>query len=317
MCISSVCSVFVLSFKVLSTVRGLTTTTITTTSPLSASSIWSESAIEFAKQQSLSERKKLLAEEGSPLKGQSIHIRGERVDSLSLKENDYDTDCVTTKIVHFQRHGQGYHNLVGEILREAGVKVSVDSTDPNINPWLRPDLVDSPLTETGRWQCAQLQQVAAGLNPELVIVSPLTRTLQTAKITFAKYYESDYAVPWVAHEACREELGVLTCNKRRPLSEIRTEFPKIEFFDMIEEDTLWNPHQRESSQSKGERIYRFLVDFLSKREESSIAVITHSAWLFHALNVVIDCGDDLELSSCFLTGEIRSIKLTFSSAKEI
>jgi broad specificity phosphatase PhoE len=293
------------------------TTMTTTTTTSSVGSIWSESAVQFAKRQSVIEREKLFAEERDVLHGRLVHIRGERVgeDTLSRKDKIAE-DTVITKIVHFQRHGQGYHNLVGEMLREAGVTVNIDSMDPTVNPWLRPEIVDSPLTETGKWQCAQQQQVVTTLNPELVVVSPLTRTLQTAKISFAEHYGSTTNIPWIAHEACREELGILTCNKRRRLSEIMTDFPSVEFLEMTEEDTLWNPHQRESHKCKGERIYNFLVHFLSQRNESSIALVTHSAWLFHALNAVIDCGDDTDLSCWFLTGEIRSIKLTFTHIKD-
>lgn len=295
-------------------VRGLTTTS-------STQQLWSESAVEFARKLSLSEREKLLAEEGAIVRDKPIYIRGHRVtDNISFDDkHETNSDCTITKIVHFQRHGQGYHNLLGEILREAGVPVSIDSTDPTLNPWIRPELVDSPLTETGKWQCAQQQPIAARLNPELVVVSPLLRTLQTAKLSFADFYPNTYdktasSIPWVAHEACREELGVLTCNRRRPLSDIRSDFPDIDFLDMSEDDTLWNPHHRESSRSKGERIYSFLVDFIANRPETNIAVVTHSAWLFHAMNAVIDCGEDelLDLSSWYLTGEIRSIKVTFS-----
>ncbi|KAL3921042.1 MAG: hypothetical protein SGILL_002959, partial [Bacillariaceae sp.] len=239
---------------------------------------------------------------------------GERVENSSDAMSDSDSDVTVTKIVHFQRHGQGYHNLMGDILRDAGIKPDIDSKDPTINPWIRPEIVDSPLTETGKWQCEQQQGVASTLKPDLVVVSPLARTIQTAKLSFAAYTDSVQSVPWIVHEGCREELGVLTCNKRRSLSDIKAEHPDLEFFEMTEEDTLWNPNERESSQSKNERIYDFLVNFIANRDESSIAVITHSAWLFHLLNAVVDCGDDLDLSSWFLTGEIRSIRLTFSSA---
>jgi broad specificity phosphatase PhoE len=311
-----IASICLLSITCLSAVRGLSTVSSST----SASFIWSESAVQLVKKLSITERAKLLAEDGAIFKGKPIHIRGERVDDDCKAPpllQECDKDGVVTKIVHFQRHGQGYHNLMGDILREAGIKVDIDSMDPTINPWIRPEIVDSPLTETGKWQCAQQQPIAKRLNPELVVVSPLTRTLQTATISFAEYCESDSDIPWVAHEYCREEIGVLTCNKRRPLSEISKEFPHVDFVEMADDyDSLWNPHQRESNQSKGERIYDFLVEFLSKRPESSIALVTHSAWLFHALNAVIDCGDDLDLSSWFLTGEIRSVKLTFSTGMQ-
>lgn len=85
---------------------------------------------------------------------------------------------------------------------------------------------------------------------------------------------------------------------------------------MAEEDTLWNPSERESHQSKGERAYNFLAHFVAERPEHSIAVVAHSAWLFHCLNSVVDCGEDKDLSSWFLTSEIRSMKLTFTKNQE-
>jgi broad specificity phosphatase PhoE len=288
---------------------------------LSSGLSWPESAVQFVRALSVSEREKLLADEGSLLLERPIHIKGERVDQSSfLSDNNQRIgSCETeiTKIIHFQRHGQGYHNLMGDILREAGIKPDIDSLDPIINPWIRPEIVDSPLTEIGKWQCEQQQSLASKLKSELVVVSPLTRTIQTAKITFADNDDSMSPIPWIAHELCREETGVLTCNKRRPLSKIMEDFPDLEYFEMTEDDTIWNPNERENNRSKSERIYDFLVNFIAKRKENSIAIVTHSAWLFHALNAVVDCGSDLELSSWFLTGEIRSIKLTFSSQKTL
>ena len=43
-----------------------------------------------------------------------------------LEEKKEDTDVVVeeedrnTKIIHFQRHGQGYHNLICDMWREMG-----------------------------------------------------------------------------------------------------------------------------------------------------------------------------------------------------
>jgi broad specificity phosphatase PhoE len=286
-----------------------------------SSNFWSESAVQLAKDLSVSQREKLLAEDGAYIVGlKKIRIIAERVDPTNARasvgqgnetaKNDADDDTIT-KIVHFQRHGQGYHNLLGEVLREAGLKPSVDSMDPAVNPWLRPEIVDSPLTEKGKEECRQQCTTASLLNPELVVVSPLLRAIQTAEISFGHVFDQS-KIPWVAHEGCREELGVLVCNKRRPLSLIQGDYPNIEFNgEMSEEDTLWHPTERESGISKSDRIYDFLVNFLAQRPESEIAVVGHSATLFHMCNAVIDCGDDLDLSSWFLTSEIRSIKLTF------
>jgi hypothetical protein len=143
----------------------------------------------------------------------------------------------------------------------------------------------------------------------------LLRAIQTAEISFADFYEKEN-IPWIAHEGCREELGVLVCNKRRPLSHIQKDYPNLDFHGNIpEEDSLWNPTERETSASKSDRIYGFLVDFLANRPESEIAVVGHSAWLFHMCNAVVEISgeeDEDALLSWFLTSEIRSMRLTFS-----
>jgi len=213
----------------------------------------------------------------------TIHIKAERLDPNSpfsnveelLKrgnandETNPTTDKIfATKIVHFQRHGQGYHNLLGDVLKDIGVRPDIFSSDSAINPWIRPEIVDSPLTELGKRQCEGQRPVASLLRPEVVIVSPLLRALQTAKLSFADYHatgtnNSNGAVPWIAHEGCREELGFLICNKRRRLSEIKADFPEIQFpSEMTEEDTLFDPSKFESELHKGDRVYDFFGKFL-------------------------------------------------------
>lgn len=218
-----------------------------------------------------------------------------------------------SKIVHFQRHGQGYHNFVYTVLQDAGAPVDdVYNPDPRQNPFVRPEMVDAPLTELGRQQCWQKRQQASQLTPELLIVSPLHRAMQTAQITFADFGGK---IPFVAHEACREELGLLVCNKRRPLSETIQEFPHIDFSLMLQngsedDDTLWNPHQRECPKQQSLRIYQFLTEFLRHRPEQEIAIVGHSAWLFNMCHTVLDCEDDLK--AWFGTSEIRSMQLHFT-----
>jgi broad specificity phosphatase PhoE len=281
--------------------------------PAKGFSAWSDSAVKQAHALSISQRAKLLAEPGV-VKSRSVIIKGE---SLKIGETSKDSDLgsdaneVITKVVHFQRHGQGFHNILGDILRDAGVKPDVDSSDPAVNPWLRSEIIDSPLTETGKEQCEGQREKASALNPELMIVSPLLRAIQTAEITFEDFNDKA-SIPWIAHEGCREELGVLMCNKRRPLSAIKKDYPNLQYWDMEEDDTLFDPSNRESNESKSDRIYDFLVNFVADRLESEIAVVGHSAWLFHMCNAVIDCDEDPELQSWFLTSEVRSIQLTFS-----
>lgn len=266
---------------------------------------WSEVALKTASFMTKSQREKLEAAGALDVQ-RPVKIYAKRIDS-SLPESESDANF---KIIHFQRHGQGYHNLLGEFWHELERPIDMDSMNVEKNPFVRPEILDAPLTETGRQQCIQQKDVASRLNPQLVVVSPLQRAIQTALLSFAHCRDT---VPWMAHEGCREEIGLLVCNKRRPLSDIRNDFPHINYSLMAdEEDTLFHDDRRETLLEKSERAYDFLVEYIQNRPEKEIAVVGHSAWLFTMLNAVVDCGNDESLMSWFLTSEIRSMQVSFS-----
>lgn len=238
------------------------------------------------------------------------------------KDNSSDLKGTNTKIIHFQRHGQGYHNLIGEVVRELGNKIDLDGTDPTTNPFIRSEIVDSPLTITGFEECSSWRNTASTLNPQCIIVSPLLRTIQTAMATFADFTPQSTSsanqsnVPWIVHEGCREELGYLTCNKRRPISQSKVEFPFIDFsyIESGDIDELWYEDRRETVREQVDRGYHFMADFVRLRPENEIAIVSHSAFLFNLLNAAIDCGEDEDLRAWFLTSEVRSMKVTFHSS---
>lgn len=235
-----------------------------------------------------------------------------------------------TKIVHFQRHGQGTHNeLYRQWTEKTGVPLDLSETDPKKNPLLLPSIIDAPLTQKGRDQCARQRSAAGQLDGvELVIVSPLTRALQTAHITFEDHlpYNSK-GIKWIAHDGIREELGTLLCNKRRPLGETELEFPEVDYTYLPpygEDDVAWNDHvaktsdedgmaRRETTEDMSHRAYNFLVNFLHPRPEREIAVVGHSAWLLAMTGAVLDIGEEEEedMTSMFGQAEMRSMELIF------
>ena len=277
---------------------------------------WSDVAIKAAKDFTV-KRTKELRTIGALDVQRPIKITGERpivgtttTDSSLLEEDD----C---KIIHFQRHGQGYHNLICDIYREWDKPIDFESKDPMLNPAMRSEILDPPLTHTGIQQCKARRNKCSQLNPELIIVSPLLRCLQTAKLSFRDHH-SGGAVPWVAHEGCREELGQLIGNKRRPLTDIKEDYPDIDFSPIQhEEDVLWENYNGEGETliEQSGRIYEFLTEFVATRPEKEIAIVCHSAYLFTLLNAVMDIEEE-ELRSWFLTSEVRSIKMRFSKNEE-
>eukprot|EP00568_Trieres_chinensis_P008389 CAMPEP_0183290998 /NCGR_PEP_ID=MMETSP0160_2-20130417/559_1 /TAXON_ID=2839 ORGANISM="Odontella Sinensis, Strain Grunow 1884" /NCGR_SAMPLE_ID=MMETSP0160_2 /ASSEMBLY_ACC=CAM_ASM_000250 /LENGTH=292 /DNA_ID=CAMNT_0025451737 /DNA_START=81 /DNA_END=959 /DNA_ORIENTATION=+ len=289
---------------------------LSNTEALSLKTGWSEKRQQFAANLSQTQKEKL-RDAGALGLERPIAIRAELIDGRSaeqyMREDSSSSSEMDTKIIHFQRHGQGYHNLLGEVWRNLGFDIDIDCPDPSENPFVKPEIRDSPLTETGRKECSDRRHEASMISPEVVVVSPLLRTLQTAQLTFSDH---EGRVPWVAHEGCREQLGLLTCNQRRPLSEIMVDFPGVDFGCVeTEEDVMWDPHRREAAVEESERIYKFLTEFIRNRPEREIAVVTHSAWLFNMCNAVMDCGEDESLMAWFLTSEIRSMRVSFSDKK--
>lgn len=286
----------------------------------SRSSLWSDVAINAARQFTITQRQKL-KDLGALDVERAVRIVGEPVANCGLGDcvidyEDDDNDAKSngsspdTKIVHFQRHGQGYHNLVCDLWRELGRPIDFDSPDPNLNPVVRPEFLDPPLTALGAQQCAAQRALCAALSPGVILASPMLRCLQTAKLSFRDHVGK---VPWVSHEGCREELGLLVGNKRRPIREIKDDYPEIDFSEIEhDEDVLWEGYgdRRETLLEKSERIYNFLTEYVRSRPEEEIAIVCHSAYLFTLLNAVMDIEDE-ELRSWFLTSEVRSLRMTF------
>ncbi|RVW65679.1 Phosphoglycerate mutase-like protein 1 [Vitis vinifera] len=175
------------------------------------------------------------------------------------------------KTIHLVRHAQGIHNVEGEKDHSA---------------YLSQELFDAHLTPLGWQQVDNLHKhvQACGLSKkvELVVVSPLLRTMQTAAGVFGgESYKDGIDVtplmvanvgnserpaisslnrpPFLALELCREHLGVHPCDKRRSIHEYRPLFPAIDF-SLIEsdDDVLWTADVREKNEDVASRGMKFM-----------------------------------------------------------
>ncbi|KAM7470568.1 hypothetical protein LguiA_008751 [Lonicera macranthoides] len=226
------------------------------------------------------------------------------------------------KTLHLVRHAQGIHNVEG---------------DKNYKAYMSPEYLDAQLTPLGWQQVENLRKHvhASGLfkRIDLVITSPLLRTMQTAVGVFggegytdrmdavplmvANAGISDHSAisslncpPIVAVELCREHLGVHPCDRRRSISEYQCLFPAIDF-SLIEsdEDVLWKENIRETKEEVAARGAKFL-NWLWTRKEKEIAIVTHSGFLFHTLGAFgNDCHPSVknEIGKHFANCELRSM----------
>ncbi|KAK3145194.1 hypothetical protein QOZ80_4AG0325220 [Eleusine coracana subsp. coracana] len=234
----------------------------------------------------------------------------------------YPLHCCKT--IYLVRHAQGIHNVEGE---------------KDFNAYMSQSLFDARLTPLGWKQVDGLREYVkkCGLAKkiELVISSPLLRTMQTAVGVFGGENYTDgvsapplmvenaghsgrpavsslNCPPFLAVETCREHLGVHPCDQRRSISEYRTLFPAIDF-SLIEndEDVLWEPDVREANETVATRGMKF-IDWLWTREENEIAIVSHSGFLFHTLSMYSkECHPAIqqEVSKHFANCELRSMVL--------
>jgi len=273
-----------------------------------------------------------MAEAEETMKSRPLLVKAYAMDdpeapSLSNNNDNNDNNNCVVKHVHFVRHGQGFHNLMADLAKEAGV-VWENCTNTPENPYVMPEITDAPLTAKGREQAALLQPVVAALRkaqkaPQLVVLSPNCRALQTGVIAFRELLVPedaaaavddentlDGAIPFLAHEMVREETGVHVCDKRRPTSQQASEFPMVDFSLLTdEEDTIFQHDKRETKAELTERIYIFF-EWLETRDESIVGVSSHSAWLLAVFNANLQITNE-DLKGWFQTGEMRSVVLEF------
>ena len=254
---------------------------------------------------------------------------------ITIRAHSYEADIPTTrltnsngtfrniKMIHFIRHGQGYHNLLADLATQSGVTwkqfESTNNTNdpslPNNNPYMHPNVLDAPLTELGRKQAQYLhyEMIQNSTPVDCVFVSPHCRTLQTGLIAFRHSTNPITTVPLIAHELLREESGVHVCDQRRTISWQTVEFPQYDFeaYCTSDIDPLFHPERRETKFEVAQRIYEFM-EFLSQLDDTNnIAVVSHSGWLHILFNAIVQKDCHPKLKEWFQTGEMRSVEIEF------
>lgn len=138
---------------------------------------------------------------------------------------------------------------------------------------------DAPLTENGIEQCRRLRKELS-VRPsqgrtfthfDLVVVSPLTRTLESAQHIFGpprkpgvpaflaeRFENTELPRPkFLVREECRERLSN-ACDGRRPIRELMVDFPDFDFSEIEKDEDVFYSPIREPSERCSERAIAFL-----------------------------------------------------------
>ena len=172
-----------------------------------------------------------------------------------------------TKTIYCVRHGLAEHNV---LYKKYGEQAHFFK-----------DYIDTKLVSDGIEQAKKLGNkiINDNLDIELILVSPLQRTLETCHYMFP-----NTDIPIISLEEIREyPCGLHTCNKRGNISDIENIYTNIDF-NLIKNnsDIIWNNNRYETIEELDMRIEQF-KKFIRKRTENNIMVISHCSYLSHLM----------------------------------
>ncbi len=180
------------------------------------------------------------------------------------------------KVLYFIRHGTALHNV---LFWEQGEKVYSKYRD-------------TPLVKKGVEEAKKLGETWEDIDKiELIITSPLLRTLQTTDNIFCKKN-----IPIIALDCVMEySQGLDRCNYRKSITEYKPCYPNVNF-SFIEDDIekKWRYNRYETIDELDERI-KEMIGFINTRKEKHIAIVSHSSYISHFLfNKIGDENNELK-----------------------
>tara|TARA_B100000795_G_scaffold132725_1_gene99050 strand:+ start:102 stop:683 length:582 start_codon:yes stop_codon:yes gene_type:complete len=158
------------------------------------------------------------------------------------------------------RHGTALHNL---LFKQIGTEA-----------YTLPIYRDTCLLEEGHQQSKELSKSWKEKNDiEIVFVSPLTRTLQTAHNIFQN-------TKMIANDDIMEyPQAIDECNHRSNKIELKVRYPNVDFSNIPEESTYWKDSPEiETLFDLKERSDHF-KQILRERPEKNICIVSHSTFL--------------------------------------
>jgi broad specificity phosphatase PhoE len=184
-----------------------------------------------------------------------------------------------SKLLVLMRHGQAEHNLGPSKFGRSRWFAVEGKSDAYF---------DAPLTDLGSEQAKNASRRIEraqfeGLKLDKILVSPLTRTIQTALLAIhsSKTSLSSHSMcAPLAVELCRERYGVYPCDKRHDRSFLQTTYPDMDFSEVADDmDMLWSAESRETDEQMQKRAAAFLDWVWTHVNEKHILISTHSDFI--------------------------------------
>lgn len=179
------------------------------------------------------------------------------------------------KTIHVVRHGQSLANA-------RAIPDAPNSQDIRY--------VDAPLTPLGVSQADALSDFVAGVKPDLIISSPMTRALQTCLHATSKLAPDPGSI--LVTPMCTERVAY-ACDIGSPVEVVRQRFPQLDLGGVPPSPWWWHAKGHESvaeavqgfvegRTESDERVHARCGEFLKfieGREEKNVVVFAHGVFL--------------------------------------
>ena len=225
------------------------------------------------------------------------------------------------KILILMRHGEAKHNVFEREYEQKHGSFEHANEDENypVDPLLTGKGCGTMLNVSNR--TATFFNKETGLRPDLFVVSPLRRAIQSALIAFPhdSPMTSLSGTPWICHPACMEQANGNKSEFVSALEDLEQTFPGVDygiFQESLSQGDLYNSKEKvplfESKIDLMNRTDTFL-EWIKEREERVIVVSSHATWLqsLCAFSLQYEESDGSNLDM-FKKGEMRSIGIKFS-----
>ncbi|KAG3150410.1 hypothetical protein PI126_g11530 [Phytophthora idaei] len=180
-----------------------------------------------------------------------------------LEKPEADTTNVQrrVKVVYFVRHAEGIHNATANEFGAERWESELAFQEKYLDADLTPFGVNDAQSKGPSSVKAELER---GMLPiERVVVSPLSRAIQTAQ---------NFFLP----------------RTRCPMGQLKRKFPAVDFSAIKDDnDLLWTPTHRETDEEMQARAKVFLLELFREILEQHVAVVTHSGFMESVCAVVL------------------------------
>jgi len=131
---------------------------------------------------------------------------------------------------------------------------------------------DPPLTERGYQEALT---ITVNFRPDLIVVSPMRRTIETAFTAFPATVDANGALPIEVWPDLREAHDAV-CNHGSPVAVLQKEYPHLDFSECNAEWT-YEKHSHAGAEKRAERVRRRLREHPAQK----IVLLTHRGFIAH------------------------------------